>query len=350
MSLYLLNCLIVVLYGVIISPNKSHKRREFFLLLTYVHLLLFHILRDPFIYPDSDNYLDGFNLAIECSSFKDLIYNPVVFLRFEPGYMILNYIASRFCSSEYTIFIASSIIIISGYVYVVKRYSKSPLLSILIILLYPLIFQQSFFVLRQHIACAIFMFSLPYIETRQLGKYILIVFCAIMFHYSAIVLLPLYWIYSFRLSSLKPMYIIYFIVFYILARLLLNYVSVINDRYSDYMLNGGNLLVCAIFLLTSVLYIIFIKNKRVLLNNSENRMIITYNMYALIICLITLGLSLGRMTNYFSFYLCVIIPFLYKKLPKPLGVLVASIFMVFIVIFNYFALEDPFLYKIFINN
>ena len=334
MDLYYFNILMVFIYGFLINSSHLRYKNRCFLGVACIHLLCIHALRDPFVFLDTNNYLAVFNLVSTNNSFEELLNDKYTLFRFEPGYIIFNYIVSRISQSDYAIFVVSSFIIVLGYLYPVYRYSKSPFLSVLIILLYPLIFQQSFFVIRQHMACAICMFGLPFIEKRKFCLFLLILLIASSFHYSAVILFPLYFIYNLQLSRINLRFaILLFIAFFVL-RYGISYVANTNSRYEGYVDGAGNFLVFGLFLITTFLFVKFVRHKFFLIENPKDRIVIVYNLYSLVISFALLGMSIGRLTNYFTYFLCIIIAFLYNELPRHLGFLVVLFFLLFVLYLN----------------
>jgi transmembrane protein EpsG len=318
---------------VLIETSFIKRQRTVFILVSTFQLILFHALRDPFIYKDTGNYLAYYNSISSVETFLELFRFDYLGAALEPGYVIFNYVLSLIYDSDYTIFIASSIVIVGGYMYAVYKYSYFPLLSILIILIYPVSFQQSFFVLRQHMACAILMYAIQYVYRRKLLYYILYVFLATLFHYSAIVLLPLYWLYKIAYKKNKVIVFASLMVFSILFRYIVVYVTSV-ERYSYYQEEARNSLAFLLLSITLMLTYYGVKTKYVVLSSIE-KMTIIYNIYGVIICFLVVGMSLGRLTNYFTFFLAIIIPLLLKLLPKYIGIIVVTVFMVFIFLLNY---------------
>ena len=70
--------------------------------------------------------------------------------------------------------------------------SKNPLLSILILVVFYLRFSMT--ALRQSVALAFVIFSISYIQNKKPLKFVLLVLLGSLFHSSAIVFLPAYWI------------------------------------------------------------------------------------------------------------------------------------------------------------
>lgn len=79
-----------------------------------------------------------------------------------------------------------------NYVYVDFAFKhKYPVLSLLFFCISNIFFLEANLV-RQSVAAAIFVFSLRYIENRELWKCIVAFFVAMLFHISAVILLPVY--------------------------------------------------------------------------------------------------------------------------------------------------------------
>lgn len=86
----------------------------------------------------------------------------------------------------------------------------------MLILLFYTFFPRGYFnsmnQIRQGVAIAIVLFAVKYIIRKEIAKYITCVIIATLFHYSAIVLILLYWCSSFKFSTRKSL-IIFFVIF-----------------------------------------------------------------------------------------------------------------------------------------
>ena len=76
---------------------------------------------------------------------------------------------------------------------VIKEYSVYPFISMLVYFSANFIIQD-FGQIRQGLAIAFTLYSIKYIKEKKLYKYLIIIFMAIMFHYSAVLFLPMYWL------------------------------------------------------------------------------------------------------------------------------------------------------------
>jgi hypothetical protein len=89
---------------------------------------------------------------------------------------------------------------------------------------------DSFALVRQSLAILIFLYSLRFIESKNLLKYFVTVLIASVFHYSAIILLPFYWLLRIRMTKTT-----YFII--VIIAVILFYIGYwVNIRYGLFKL------------------------------------------------------------------------------------------------------------------
>jgi len=82
-----------------------------------------------------------------------------------------------------------------------------------------LFYQEGFNIIRQMLALSIILLAIPYILERKRIKYILLVIVGTLFHISALVCIPMYWIYQNKKITLykyigRIMLLLIFIVFF----------------------------------------------------------------------------------------------------------------------------------------
>ncbi|MTD26398.1 EpsG family protein [Erwinia sorbitola] len=96
--------------------------------------------------------------------------------------------------------------------YVFKRYRNYLVLNFLIFIIMPYgLIEGGFTYIRQNVAIAIFYFSLIYLVERRLIKYFACAFVAMLFHKSAALVIPVYFLAKKKISSQKSL-LIYFSV------------------------------------------------------------------------------------------------------------------------------------------
>lgn len=153
-----------------------------------------------------------------------LIFYLLSFLRWERGtdWASYNFIFENISSNEYLqmmyeflfiklnsiiysttgdfsvlLFVEASIIFFCFF-YIIRKYSEAPIFSVLVWFSVSL---ASVFFTRQAIAVAICVFALHFIIQRKVYLFLLTVFIAMLFHKSALIFFPAYWIYTLNLSK-----------------------------------------------------------------------------------------------------------------------------------------------------
>lgn len=117
----------------------------------------------------------------------------------EPLYVLYNYLVTRFTMDIFWALFIQQIIVLGLILitcYRLKDFISVPALySIFILLCYV----QSMSANRQIFAIAVVFFSFYYVIKKNVLKYILIILLATLFHYSAVIALPIYWVYNYCL-------------------------------------------------------------------------------------------------------------------------------------------------------
>ena len=156
---------------------------------TIILLIVYSGLRDPFLYPDISNYYEYFRGDMSNATEGTLGL----------GYLTLNRISRLISPSFFFLIMIISVIIIYYYAKTIWDYSPYIWFSLLLFILVN--YYPSFFLLRQYLAMAIFLFSLKYIVQRELLKYAMCIMLAMSFHLTAIVVFPLYFLYEINFSK-----------------------------------------------------------------------------------------------------------------------------------------------------
>jgi len=144
-------------------------------------------------------------LSVDYSNYFNQIYftfnNPIFhFGPLEPTFYVISYLSKLFFgSSVLFIFFVYSVIGIGIKFLSFRKLSNFPFISVLIYFL-SYFWLQDFTQFRAGAASAFFLFSIPDILNRNFLKFFLKIIIAFLFHYSAIIYLPLYFIYNKKLS------------------------------------------------------------------------------------------------------------------------------------------------------
>ena len=220
--------------------NES-RRNTVYLIIVFGFLGIVHVFKNTHSIPDVDLYIDGFKEISQCN-LKTLLTENLVTLKAEKGYILLNKLILIFTNNPFGLVLITSLIILSGYFYSIRKYSPLIALSILLYIMGPYV--QSIYVLRQHIAMSILLFTYPFIINRQLYKFLIVVLLAFSIHQSAIVFLPVYFIYGIK--KIRTIFIlggafVALVVFnmeslieYFIQKFFMDYVSYLQDDVTNW--------------------------------------------------------------------------------------------------------------------
>lgn len=195
-------------------------------------------IRDKIVGTDTTAYIRYFNLACETNDFIE--YSSAS--RLEIGFDFVTFLISRI-SDDYHVFLffIELLIIMPIYIRVYeKRKENSMILTMAVI--YLLMFNLSLNISRQCIAIAIIIFGWKYIEKRSLIKYFITILIAMSFHLTAIVALPIYFIFwllqmKFKIFSKILIFIgvvIAVVSFVGISQLLIDY-GILPANYENYL-------------------------------------------------------------------------------------------------------------------
>lgn len=293
--LYLLNILIIFTCVIL------HIRKTKWLGLIFVIEVLFLIVVRSFVVPDSvsdlNYYIQIYDMTKDCNiaELPDLI--GIV----EPFYLFLNYVCSRF-STDYSFFLLLyNIFLFYSYYKFIKNYSSAPYLSCILTIL--IMMNQSVYVVRQHLAIAIILFSYKYILERNLLKYIAIIGLATCTHYSAAVFTPIYFCanienkHKYIATLISSSAILIFTFGY-----LLSFVAGVNEKYAELYINTEENAPVTNFLIQFCFFVttIYFCGKEVL-NNQRKKIFFTVLFFGMLLCLAGFQLYLvARLALYFT--------------------------------------------------
>lgn len=196
--------LLVSFFSFLDFIKLENKRLLFYFLL--IVLILFAGTR----FETGNDWREYVKVFARVPCVNDLWNNlDLVFLyRMEPGYIILNSIVKTCGGSINEVFLISCIFIISLYFISLRKYTFLPFIAVLLYMRYGYLQTNMMFV-RQGIAISIFFYSVQYIKTRDIIKYVVLNIIASFFHSSLLLTLPLYFVINRRYSN----YVLFAFVF-----------------------------------------------------------------------------------------------------------------------------------------
>lgn len=187
---------LVVLLSAYLGDKVNNPRKYIYFRLLLVLALSYLIGMSGIVSTDHDEYaafynnlkyLDfkGFLSVVDFNFFSDRITNE---LRFEIGYASLNYICSLIGLSEAAFFLIVATITNALFVSFFYRY-KHPVFSVLLYIT-SMYYLQEINLVRQMLAVSVFLYSIKYIEQKNLIMSIIFVIIAASIHASSLLLLP----------------------------------------------------------------------------------------------------------------------------------------------------------------
>lgn len=154
-------------------------------------------------------------------------------LEYEYFYQFVIKLGMRL-GDEQTVFMITHVLLIYFFWKTLRHYSIDLRWSIFIFV-FGCFFNSSLNIMRQFIAISIFLYSTKYIEEKNLKKYLISIACAFMFHKTAIIYLPLYFINKISVKKIMGPFLV--VLCYVLSnpiRLVLVKVTSILGFYANY--------------------------------------------------------------------------------------------------------------------
>ena len=341
MNYYIANlvCIIITYFICCVCIRNNEKKQKIFLLIAFIQLLLFLALRRIDIGVDLQNYIPFLDRV------KGFSFNEIFKIGYEPGYniyciMIMNAIQNK------QIFIAiTALITLIGPIYFIYKNSKNYFFSIFIYVTFQF-YIFLFSGLRQSIAISILLLSTKFIKERKLIKFLAMGILAGMFHESAFIFLPAYFI-AYKKITVK--YLIAIIGIGCILFVLRNYIMIVLTKYlyANYSElnnqgNGYGLLLLLILLFITAFYF-----KNITIQSNKNN-IIWYN-YVIIAILIQIMASIegnvARLTMYYSIAMVVLIPNVLESIrPKEISYIGKMMLIILLALYLLNSMQNEVLY------
>lgn len=222
----------------------------------FICLVFLKVYVDISVLPDLEHYYWGY-IELACVDWSKIPTFDLTFLKCpEIGFRYILRIGALLGDFKWSLFI---IAVVHTYTYInlAKKYSPYVMISLIIFLLGSV---QSFFVLRQHLAIAITILSYPYIINRDWKKFFLLMLLAFSFHQTAVVFIPVYFIYGIKdHMKLNITLAIILAVLFLTFTMVFNYFAVSFVGYEGYIdSNEGNmttLIISACYLFAYVFFL-----------------------------------------------------------------------------------------------
>ena len=314
MHILLLNFLFLLIIGFICSyPKPTMDKTKIFVCLCFILLLFFRTFVDIQSVPDLEAYSWGYD-RIRNISFSKLATASIYDVKIsEIGFRYLMKLCG-IISPSFTFFLfAFGVLWLIGYIKVINSYSPYIILSLILLVIGS--YNQSIFVIRQHLAMVVVFLSYKYIIEKKCAKYLLVIATAFLLHQTAIVILPLYFLYHVRgkkkiiLSIIGAAILLYYSFSYML-------VSVGNDMlqgYSSYVNSDQKTNMTGAIIVALNLFVYSYTLKKNILSDGINRVLFLSLILGFLISLCGTGfVGTNRLVMYYTSVSFLAIPIMAK--------------------------------------
>lgn len=187
----------VAILGIFLCEIKKTRYSDaIFLSVSSLAMVVFASLRDHTVGVDYDYTYAPFFQQV-CDGGWSFLISDANGYRVEPGYSLLNYLVSLISHDVRVLMFVIAILSVTLTAVLLYKYCTIPWLGMSIFILFGF-YGNTLSFIRQSIAIAIFMFSIPYLCKKKIWPsivpYLLIVLLAASFHKSILIMIPAYFI------------------------------------------------------------------------------------------------------------------------------------------------------------
>lgn len=315
------------------SNNRAYGLAgSIFFITSFIQLSFIRTFVDIGSVPDLDIYQESFDY-LKHSPLSSLFISTGEKTN-ELGFRFLMWIVGKIGGGfRLFLFIVVSIYLLCYY-YAIKKYSPSIILSIIFLLLTS--YNQSIYILRQHLSIAVLLLSYEFIINRKLFKFLIVCMLATLFHTTALIWIPVYFVYGIRNNIVLVTLVVTIgallsvfwqqILLYVGTDLLIGYASYLD---SDIVSNNVGAIVSFSYLL---LYLVIMRKQA--FSEGIYRLLLISSSIALVLTIIGIGFNpTSRLALNFNSCLFLLIPIIIKK--SKLYLVKGSIFIVIAVLQYY---------------
>lgn len=265
--------------------------------------------------PDIEYYFAGYEELGQVGWLEIPTYRMIELKCPEIGFRYILKIGSWLGSFHWSLFIIAFVHVVA-YIKLSRRYSPYVTISLIIFLLGSV---QSFFVLRQHLAIAITLFSYPYIINRDWKRFFILMLLAFSFHQTALVFIPVYFLYGVSNNrNLNILLLLTYFVIYVSFVFVFNFLASTLVGYESYIdLNDGNLTTLIISACYFGSYVLFLKKE--VYNDGINKLIFILLSFNLMVMMVGYSFSaINRLMMYYTVVNIISVPITMTYIKRPI--------------------------------
>lgn len=335
----------IYIYG--LSCYSKATKKKLFTILSCLELIIFTGLRADNVGADTLVYVSAID-TYSCFDFNNLITIGSIYpYRFEIGYLWITKICAYLGIGHTTFLILMSVLIYAPTYILFYRYSPYPILSIAIYFGLGL-FEYSLGIFRQYIAISILLLGINFILQKRLLRWTICLGIAMLFHTSAVLCYPLYFIYHFKLKRIFWLTIVLQPILHFASVSIIVFFTSFFPKYFTYFgkndeLSGTTSMLIIYNILLGICYLY--NQKRDVLVDSMNFFV---SCIAVLCCIQSMAYAfpiLGRAIPYFSIFITVTIPVIIKDMfpPRQALVIAAVCSVLFVLLFIYQNIDNTYI-------
>ena len=335
--IYIFNFLLVPVYYFLLRwllPRR--KAHQWFVWIFAVHAILFRALAYPFYFTDAPNYAKAYH-NISNYSFQHVFFERNKYSAWGQGYVALNWLLSRISHDHILLFVALSFMSVGATIWFYAKTSYSFLLTVMLYLLYPMMYLMGCTALRQTLSMAVTLLALYYIKNYKVS--IPLALLASLFHTSGIVLFPFFVWRKLKFKRLAHVEILALVLVVVVGMriaigYLMNFANIVSSgRNSTFASQGDGTNIVPVLIMGSLIVLAMAEGLYRKCHGRDYE-ILNFLTYGFAISLFGLGLSgAGRLTVVFLYVVPVIVTYLYhysKSLLTLNNIFVILLFALFV--------------------
>lgn len=314
MNIYTINLFVVTLGSLLaeVLPNKRYcesKRKKynyFFLIIVIVSLVCVSGFR----------YYVGTDYAQYKEIFIYMSEGPIILDDGEVGFQILLRAIRKIGENPQLFFFITSVIINIGIIVFLKRNANSLTLSVFFYI-NTFIYYGTMNGLRQYMASIILLLGFKYLKNGNFVRYLFYIMVAYLFHTSALIMIPVYFIVrKDTFSLINKIVLILFLLAFIFYNEFLNIIFNVfgESRYSHYenilsdISNGANILRILVWILPILVILVYRKRAVELYGKDMNIILNLCIIGTMFMILAYRHVYFARFSMYFDVYYLLLLP------------------------------------------
>lgn len=328
----------VNILAILFAYLAKYKEFKFGLKLSFLIIFIFLALRFDF----GNDYMTYYKDFITLSSFSSIDFFDKT-LYYEPGWLLLIRLFKPF--GFFALVMCLSLINCIIFYFFIKRYVQVQYfwLAIFIYVFTPGFMLVHASAMRQSIAINLFIFAIPYIYKKDFIRYLICIVAGSFFHFSSIVLIPVFFlvflnwkINNFWGSIIFLVFISLFIFGDSISPILYEIIGNFFQEYEGYIGTAAELGtgVGVLFLSGLLLFIIFYSRYQ------PKEINILFNIAIIGFMFIPIGLlvaMVSRVSMYFTPVTIVVYPILITKIKKRIQKFVLTFFLIAFTLYSFYS-------------